>query len=45
MKRLLNILMAGLVIAGVSCSDDLTYEPGGVTPVTGLLAPADKYYV
>lgn len=45
MKRLLNILMAGLVIAGASCSDDLTYEPGGVTPVTGLLAPADNYYV
>lgn len=39
--------MASLALAGVSCADDLRleYEPGGVTPVKKLLAPADNYYL
>ena len=46
MKKILNILMAALVFTGVSsCSDDLEYKPGGVTPVKTLLLPADNYYV
>ena len=34
MKKILNMLMAaGLAVWGASCSSDLDYEPGGVTPV------------
>ena len=45
MKKILNILMAALVLTGISCSEDLEYKPGGVTPVQTLLLPADNYYV
>lgn len=45
MKKILNILMAALVLTGISCSEDLEYKPGGVTPVQTLLQPADNYYV
>lgn len=45
MKKIFNILVAALVLTGVSCTDDLEYKPGGVTPVTTLLLPADNYYV
>lgn len=46
MKKILNMLMAaGLAVWGASCSSDLDYEPGGVTPVKALLLPADNWYV
>ena len=46
MKKILNMLMtAGLVVWGASCTNDLEYEPGGVTPVRTLLQPADGSYV
>ena len=45
MKKILNILMAALVLTGISCSEDLEYKPGVVTPVQTLLLPADNYYV
>ena len=45
MKKILNILMAALVLTGISCSEDLEYKPGDVTPVQTLLLPADNYYV
>ena len=41
MKKILNILMAALVLTGISCSEDLEYKPGGVTPVQTLLLPAN----
>lgn len=38
-------MAAVLVSAVVSCSEDMDYEPGSVTPVKQLLAPADNYYL
>jgi len=46
MKKYWNIsIMTVLLLTGVSCSDDLEYEPGGVTPVKTLLSPADNSYL
>lgn len=46
MKNSIKILTASLLVyAGISCSEDLDYEPGGVGSVTELMAPGNGYYV
>ncbi len=46
MKNSIKIVTALLLaFAGLSCTENLDYEPGGVGSVTRLMAPADEYYV
>lgn len=46
MKYIGKIFLAALLVtACAACTEDMDYEPGGVTPVKQLLLPADNYYV
>lgn len=46
MKNSIKILVAGLLVfAGISCTENLDYEPGGVGSVTELMTPSTGYYV
>lgn len=46
MKNSIKIGVAFLIaLAGVACTENLDYVPGGVGSVTQLIAPADGYYV
>lgn len=46
MKNSIKIVTASLLVfAGISCTENLDYEPGGVGPVSELMAPDNGYYV
>ena len=44
MKNILNIFSIAIFLCGVSCTDDLKYQPGAVSPVQHLYSPQDKHY-